>query len=243
MTIDTKNTKKALQELQKFTTIPVIVKDISEFTQFKINTLGAVDRKEDKIVIYLSNKCPEQSYLHELIHVILGYEGYPEATINEEFLNKNIPSKWHRLIPKLQADFSSVITHPEVFRRMGEEYSLDIDSYYKIQVQQKIDRFTKAIRNKNDPYYYFYRQQDILQGLDFFMWPDHNEKLLAIFKKDFPETYDSCVLLKTGLEAIGFRTPEATRESAKTIKEHIVNYGKDWDVDVKIQNMWLTLEI
>jgi len=172
MYIKTKNTIKVLNELKKYTDKPVIQKDINDIynniiykhmkNNKEYNNLPAIaiveDRKEEGIYIYLSNICPEISFIHEILHQILIYEGYPDTSINTTnialsaishapiYADKNIYIKkfMKELIPSLkylQSSLTSVIHHNEIYRRLENEYELDMKEERKEMYNQKMRRF------------------------------------------------------------------------------------------------------
>jgi len=43
---------------------------------------------------------------------------------------------------------------------------------------------------KTNEQYYFFRQQDILIGLEYFFYPqNHKEKILKVFRESYPDAY------------------------------------------------------
>jgi len=150
-----------------------------------------------------------------------------------------------RALPKLQGYFSSTIDHPEVFRRMETDYTLDLNKYYEIQVNQKLNRFKKILKNNNpeDIGYFFYRQQDILIGLDYFLFGNCKEKIIEVFKQHFPDAYQSCMSLYKKTSKVGFSTPQSAYKSAQLIKKHIINYGERKSIYKEFNDIWKALEI
>lgn len=248
--IETNNTKKALERLRKFTDKSLIFEDISKLRlphkKGPLPYLGATCETEENITIWVSQKSPEATIVHEIIHRILRYEGYPVVEINKNYTLKNIPQQFHNGLPKLQADLSSTIDHPEVFRRLEEDYQLDIEYYYKIQVSQKIDRFKRLLnegKKANPNAYQFYRQQDILIGLDYFLWRNQSRELLKMFMDNFPSTYQSCFALSRKLKKFDFSNSFEAFNAGKVILKHIENYGKKNSLGSTINKLWSALNI
>jgi hypothetical protein len=247
--IETKNAIKAIDRLRSYTTKPIIQKDIRELASDPVyysasSYLGATLNTPEFIIIYLSDKYPEASFVHEILHIILDYEGFPNVSINEGFARRNLPSQLINVLPKLQSNLSSTIDHPEVYRRIESDYNLDLEAYYEIEFQQKVNRFNKMISiSKSNEQYYFFRQQDILIGLDYFLWRDHGEKLLKLFRKYYPDAYSSCLSLFKKISKSGFKTPKQSYQSAKAIKMHLINYGKKMLLKKKYNDLWKALEI
>lgn len=246
--IETKNTEKALSELRIFTDKPVTVRPISEMLLPGWNKppkyLGGAVETDDEITIWLSDKCPEESFIHEVLHCILRHEGYPEISINEDYVNRKIHSEYWEDLPRLQGYFSSTITHPEVFRRMESEFSINFDRYYNLQMMQKLDRF-KKMKNDNisENLHPYVMQQCILDSLDYFLWGDYGQKLLSEFQSMFPGAYQSCIALFNKVNKVGFSHPKKVQDSATIIKQHLIKYGERKGLDRKISNLWKALDI
>lgn len=104
-----------------------------------------------------------------------------------------------KMLFKLQQQFSSTIEHPEIFRRMISEFDLDVDAYFNAQVRQKLRRFEKSLEKstRKDGEYHFYRQQDILVGVELFFYPEpYKEEILNTFKEFYPGAFQSCLSLQ-----------------------------------------------
>jgi len=247
--IDTPNTRKVLEKLRKYTDKKILIKHMDEFHHpafsGPVSYLGIVDDTPECIIIFLSERCPEETFIHEILHKILHYEGFPVVFINERFARSNLPQNMIRALPKLQGYFSSTIDHPEVFRRMETDYTLDLNKYYEIQVNQKLNRFKKILKNNNpeDIGYFFYRQQDILIGLDYFLFGNCKEKIIEVFKQHFPDAYQSCMSLYKKTSKVGFSTPQSAYKSAQLIKKHIINYGERKSIYKEFNDIWKALEI
>lgn len=232
--INTKNTEKALSYLRKFTNKEVIIKPISDLkdpiTNKPLTYLGATQEKENDIIIWLSENSPEESFVHEILHIILKYEGFPQVYVDERNLDN--------MSLKLRNYFSSVLDHPQVFKRMENDFDLDINSYYQLQAKQKIERFKKHDILPNNPQYYFLRQQDILICLDCFLWYNFGLEVLEIFKRKYIDAYQSCIALNKKINKIGFSNPKNVLEIFNIIKKHIINFGRHKKVDRAYIKLW-----
>jgi hypothetical protein len=247
----TKNGLRAISMLRKYTDKNILVKDIRELAGRPSfpgveSYLGASENTSENIIIYLNFSYPntcEATFIHEMLHKILRYEGFPEVIIDQEKAN-TLHIQYKQFLPKLQSLFSSIIDHPEIFRRIESEFDLDLHSYYQIQVQQKINRFHKSWKEepKNDQYYFF-RQQDILIGLEYFFYPPiYKERILQVFNELSPDAYASCSSLYEKVKKIGFYTPESAHQSGKMIKAHIIRYGERKGARI-FNKTWEALEI
>jgi len=248
----TRNGFRAIEMLRKYTNKNILVKDIRELAGHLSfpgveSYLGVSDNAPENIIIYLNFSYPntcEATFVHEVLHIILHYEGFPQVIINQEKAN-TLPIQLRQGLPKLQSFFSSTLDHPEIFRRMESEFDLDLSSYYQIQVQQKINRFHKSLKEgaKRSQQYYFFRQQDILIGLEYFFYPpNYKETILQVFNEFHPDAYASCSSLYEKVKKIGFYTRESAYQSGKMIKAHIIRYGERKGVGI-FNKMWEALEI
>ncbi|MCL0094401.1 hypothetical protein M1N58_00675 [Dehalococcoidales bacterium] len=137
----------------------------------------------------------EAVFVHEVLHIVLHHEGFPGIAIRARFLS---PSDAQAL-EKLRDRFSSTIDHLQVYKRMITEFNLNFDLYFDGLVQAKIRRFGKFSYNTSvkDAKYYFYVQQDILDGLEYYQYPNlYSQRILAIFKETCPEGFASCLALR-----------------------------------------------
>ena len=90
--IDTFNTQKVINMLKEYSdNREIIIKDISCHPTSK-NSLGAVIEMPETIIVYLntlySEKIQEATFVHEILHVILNLEGYPQIIKNKIKLKK-----------------------------------------------------------------------------------------------------------------------------------------------------------
>jgi hypothetical protein len=238
--IETENTIKVIKNLRIHTDKSINLKDIKELG---VTYLGGAEEDSESINVYLSDKCQEAVFVHEILHIIMDYEGFPNIFINEVFVERNLRDFPSNTFKKIQAYFSSIIDHPEVFRRMESEYNLNIEEYYKIQFEQKERRFKRDKVPPSNGQFYFLRQQDILIGLDYFLWRDYGERLLELFRKYHPDAYSSCLSLFKKVSKLGFRTPEQTYQSAKEIQRHVINYGERKSLKKRYNDVWKAFEI
>lgn len=243
--IETENTIKALEMLRTYTDKPVVRRAINELDS---SYLGVLDETRVSIDVYLSEKSPEESFIHEILHQILKYEGFPKVSINEDFVEDYITplisgneQRVHYVLEVLRNDFSSTIQHPEVYRRM-RSFPLDFEAYFEIEYSQKLERFQKGIPKSNEQYY-FYRQQDILIGCDYLLWGNQGKMLFKKLSEYYPDTYSSFLSLHKDIAEIGFATPKTAFQSAKLIREHIIKYGKRHGLKNKYNRLWEALEI
>jgi hypothetical protein len=250
--IQTENTLKVVGMLRKHTGKKVLIKDIKELSDDPVFSgaefyLGATYNGPESIIVYLNlyhpNTC-EATFVHEILHIILEYEGFPEIIINQA-IARTLPPQFSRVLPKLQSFFSSTIDHPEIFKRMESEFELNLSPYYEIQVQQKLNRFQKGLKTESEKnqQYYFFRQQDILIGLEYFFFPkNYKERVLQAFNRFYPDAYASCLSLYKRVRKVGFNSSKSSYQSAKMIKTHIIRYGERKKVGI-FNRMWEALEV
>lgn len=210
--------------------------------------LGYVVQQPERIEIYCDLSRPENVcqavVVHELLHVILCHEGFPEIIMDLSMSSKLSPQQ-QGLLPKLRGRFKSAIEHPEVFRRMISGFELDLDSYFDAQIEQKLHMFKSGSRasSRRDQNYCFQRQQDIMWGIELFWYPSkQRDQVQSAFERTHPDSYQSCVSLYNKVKEVGFRTPTSCYESAQIIRSHIINYGKSKGGDV-LSRMWETLQV
>lgn len=150
--IKTENTIKVLEMLRTYTDKPVVQHDIKELasdseSSYASSYLGVCFEDSDCIDVYLSEKSPEETFIHEIFHQILEYEGFPQVSINEDFVEDYIDplisgngQRVHYVLRRLRNDFSSTIGHPEVYKRM-RSFPLNFEAYFEIEYNKKLSGY------------------------------------------------------------------------------------------------------
>lgn len=234
--IETENTEKVINRLRRYTDKPIEVKDIAEFAHTPslahiVSYLGATKEYSNKIEVHLNLSKPEDVreavFVHELLHIVLKYEGFPGIAIRADLVRSLQPSIASNL-ENLRNRFSSTIDHLHIYKRMVTDFNLSFDLYFEELVQAKIRRFEKfpyKARDK-DAEYYFYVQQDILDGLDYYQFPNpYDQKILTTFRETCPEGFASCLGLYEKINKIGYSTPQLMYRCANLIRGQIIKYG------------------
>ncbi len=248
--VDTPNTRQAKDILFNHTQKPLIIEDLNKLKltgkDYSVSDLGVSEERDDKIYIWLSDQYPEAVFLHEILHVILRYQGYPQICINRDFVKKHYPAQVLSSLKNFQIMFASTIEHPEVFRRLEQHFSIDLNKYFDLQVKQQHKRINSKLNKSitaNSPPYYLFRQQDILFGLDYFLWGERGKELLALINEQYPLTYQSCCSLFDKIKKTGFTTPDAAHQSAQTVKDHLIEFGQINFLSEYYNNIWVALDI
>jgi len=248
---ESSNTQLARELLAKLTDKPIIIKSLQEVAnesriQGIEGYLGATIETPDHILIALNENKPEtheNSFVHEILHKMLDYEGFPKVSVNQDYAKKNLPPNLQVHLIKLLSFFHSVIQHPEIYKRMREDYKLDMDSYFCALLIQKRNRFDKKKSDDDQQRLIFSKQQDILDGLEY-MYYNKNQKneILRIFKDKSISAYNSCLGLHKAISKIGIHTPQSCLMVAGKIKAHIIKYGDKRGLGL-LNNMWKAIEI
>jgi len=235
--IETPNTKKIDDLIHRRTTKPVEVRDIAEFANkpnltYIANYMGTAKEYVDRIVVHLNFSGPESLreavFVHELLHILLRYEGFPGVATRANSIYR-LPPDLAPHLEKLRNFFSSTIDHLNVYRRMGTDFALELTAYFEEQVQAKTRRFTKFSYKDSprDAEYYFHVQQDILDGLNYYEFSQpYSEKLLTLFKEICPEGFASCSALHGKLSKTGYSTPQQILKCANLVRDQIIKYGE-----------------
>lgn len=246
--IDTANTRKALEALRGFTDREVEVKPIKEFRapgfRQPMSYLGITQLSDDHLRIYLSTEYPEAILIHEILHIILRYEGFPVVGFDETCTERRLPQPVRDCLPGLTGRLASTVDHPEIHRRMETDYDLDMDRYYSIHAERETD---KIIRESGQTLehddHVFVCQQNILSCLDFLLWGKPHAGLLDTLWRHYPEVFNSSQVLWRKVAGTGFSTPSDAFKSANVIKSHVVNYGKRRFERKELTLMWKSLMI
>lgn len=246
--MDSKSVSRAISMLRGFSDQrEIMIRDKGQ-APVSGSYLGYVVQQPERIEIYCDLSRPENLrqaiVVHEILHIVLAHEGYPEIVVNEKMCS-GLPTQQQRLLTGLKDRFKSAIDHPEIFRRMTSAFKLDLDSYFEAQVDQKLRMFQSGSRNgpQRDQNYCFQRQQGIMWGIELFWYPTmQRDRILSAFQRMYPDSYQSCVSLHEKVKGICFQTPTSCYESAQIIRSHIISYGKSKGVGV-LNRMWEALQV
>jgi hypothetical protein len=247
---NTTNAETALALLATLSDKPVQVVDIQQLAALPITSyfgayLGANKETQSNFIVYLNQSYPERIqeavFFHEVLHLLLKYEGFPQITINLS-IGSTCRSNLLDSLVKLRIHFASVIDHHIVFPRMRQLIGFDLSEYFDVQVNQKQVRLDRAwepntvIRN-------FYAQQDILIGLEYFLYPEPQRScILRVFKSKNPGAYASVEDLQEKVSQTAVITPKELFDIAKQIKSHIIKYGGKKAIS-HLNVMWKALDI
>lgn len=247
--IETENTRKVINKMRRYTDKPIEVKDIAEFARTPslahiVNYSGTSKEYSNKIEIHLNLTKPEDVreavFVHELLHIVLKYEGFPGVTIRAD-----IPPNIVSILEDLRNRFSSTIGHLQVYKRMVTDFSLSFDLYFEDLVQAKIRRFGKFPHKTHakDAEYFFHVQQAMLDGLDYYQFPNpYGQRILAIFKETCPEGFASCLALHEKMERVGYSSPPLAYRCADLVINQIIKYGHKKNVGT-LNQLWNALNV
>ncbi len=238
--------------MRRFTNKPVEIRDLQEFLSkpglsYLAGYAGSGREYTSRIEIHLNHDLNERMceavYVHEMLHILMYHQGFPTVGLPAKAIQFLMPEEVQRL-QKLRDVFASDLDHLSIYKRMISDYSLDFEEYFGWQVQAKTRRFGKFAYNvqAKDSAYYFIIQQDILDSVNYFAFPEpFQRQILAMFEQLCPDGYRSCVSLYEKLEKIGSGTPALVYKSANLIREHIIKYG--WRRQVTANSLWRTLQV
>jgi len=90
------------------------------------------DEDHDIIYVALDPSIPEHhevGFVHEVLHAVLHREGYPQVSIDRSRAGRFVEDDLQPLLDELQSYLASMLTHPEVYRRMRDDFQLDMAQY------------------------------------------------------------------------------------------------------------------
>ncbi len=240
----TDNTILAKEKLAKLTSKEVIVLSLDQLSEILndksfINYFGMAYETSSNILIGLNSHKPhtyESTFVHEILHIILKYEGYPNIVITDI----SDKSPLYNVIFRLRNNFHSTIEHPIVYYRMSSEFTLNMQDYFSSLFDQKINRFKRKIPSDQKIFYY---QQDLLDSIEYhFYEKDYAAKLLnKIKKRDFLLYKFSHKIIKN-YPSPSSASPSEISNIFHFIKDMIKYYGKRHNN--RLNYLWdhLTLE-
>jgi hypothetical protein len=247
---ETPNTEQARAELALHTNKPIRVVSMDEAAQLlnapHIAEYGGVASiGRDYFLIGLNfehEQTSEATFVHEVQHLILREEGFPEVDVEPHGLEQSpeLLNNARRIANLL----GTALDHPEVYRRMGENYELDLGTYYKGLERRKKDRLAKKHVPQDIHSRTFSEQQDILDALDYYHYLEPNKKeLLDLFRETSGTAAHACAELYKKLSKNGMSSPDECRRGGEAILEKLINYGERKQLPAHIQQMWKSLKI
>lgn len=250
--IETDNTRKVINKLRQYIDKPIEVKDLAELASqgaaYAVNYLGSAKEYLNKIEVHLNLTKPEDVreavFVHEVLHIVLHHEGFPGIATRADLVRFLSPSDAQAL-EKLRNRFSSTIDHLQIYKRMITEFNLNFDLYFDALVQAKIRRFGKFSSNTpvKNAKYYFYVQQNILDGLDYYQYPDpYSQRILTIFRETCSEGFASCLALHEKTEKVGYSTAPLAYRCADLVRNQIIKYGHKKGVGM-FNQFWSALNV
>ncbi len=215
--------------LRRFTAKPIQVKDIAEIHP---TYLGAGGERKNWIEIYLnsniSTSVQEVVFIHELTHIIMRNQGFPGIAMRADVAGRFNPIQKNDFIDYRNL-FSSTIDHLRIYATMQKEYSLDFDSYFRLQIEaktRKLQKFPDRESSKNDEYFHSV-QQLILDGLEYPFYPEpFKQEIMTLFKSTTTQGFMASSALFSKVSKIGFETPQELFKCAVLIQNQIVHYGE-----------------
>lgn len=248
--LETENTNIANKTLAKYSDKPIVIKSTEQWTKENStlglkNFLGVGKEFDNHFMIAVNYNKPESiesTYVHEVLHLILAYEGFPKVYIDNDILQKTVPPRMHQSIHMLAAYFDSTIDHPEIYTRMKDGYNLDMESYFGGLLIQKQTRFNSK-RNGDPNEVLFDLQQNILDSVEYFYYQNKKEEILTLYKGVSPRAYSSSVKLNAIINKIGFSTPAKALKMANEIMRHIIRFGVKRQLHPSLTNLWKSLVI
>jgi hypothetical protein len=240
--IKTKNTIKALSSLKQKTTNEIIILSESKFEekfQIKLSGNGAHYSFNHKHYICVNEKIPdfaqECSFVHECLHAILRIEQYPCCYLEGR---RDFGVEEKKSLLAITGKLTDALHHPEIYKRMIEEYNLDIGRYFESLLKVKIERLEKIKVSSSDNISLVYiSQQNFIDAFEYFFYPEKIKlKLFQKMKEIYPDNYSFLIGIKEKKRK--FDTPENAKLSINGLLNKIKKYGKKRNAEVLNNQVW-----
>ena len=162
----TENTRKALAQLESFGRKPVII-DAMRKSPRPTGAMGQHWDEDDchRIFIEEGDALAEHSVVHEILHGNPSREHYPDADLPD--WSAVLPD-WRNFARDIRNRFVDCLDHQVVYRRMVNDFSLDMPTYFAAKAAGQISAINQTIVDM--PSYYpthSYVMPEILAGLDY----------------------------------------------------------------------------
>jgi hypothetical protein len=238
----TDNTKIALADLKSKAKKEIIFFSNKEFEKhFKtiINGNGAHYYFENKHYIAVDENLPielaECTFVHECLHAILRTERYPCAYIIDK---GDMNPAMRNSLANISGFVTDAIHHPEIYRRMSTNYSLDIKGYFDKVVEAKVVRLKNMQKNiGNDIENIYLSQQIFINAIEYFFYPPKQKVIIFNeLKNTFPDNYQSLINIKNN--KLNFYTSKDAASSIEFILEKIKKYAASRNAEILNKQVW-----
>ena len=194
-----------------------------------------------RIFIEEGDALAEHSVVHEILHGILREERYPDADLPD--WSAVLPD-WRNFARDIRNRFVDCLDHQVVYRRMVNDFSLDMPTYFAAKAAGQISAINQTIVDM--PSYYpthSYVMPEILAGLDYPLWG--NEEMVSVghLRELNSDAADYLLQIHKELESTGHSTPEEVFQCGETIRAMILDYGSGHGVSEDILKWWRQLRI
>jgi hypothetical protein len=240
--INTNNTKSALEDLKSKTNKEIIFLSNQEFEkQFetKLNGNGAHYYFEDKHYISidenLSEEIAECTFVHECLHAILRSERYPCAyIIGKGDMN---PEMRNSLL-NISGSVTNAIHHPIIYKRMNENYNLNLDKYFDEIVEAKAKRLYQIKNNIGSEIEKIYlTQQNFIDSIEYFFYPINQKKnIFNELRLNFVDNYQSIINIKES--KLKFGTAKDACSTIEFMLEKIRKYAISRNAEILNKQVW-----
>jgi len=195
---------------------PNISNSILATTLFKPNT-------ENPICIGINTSFSEDiqtsSTIHELLHIISMTEGWPLIKYKR---NISLTKNEIEFLDKYEGEISSIFQHPYVFSRMINDYNLNHEEYFNIQVNIFKKHLIKSIKKFNNSIER--TQTDIFSAVNYFHYPEQQKKDILDFYRT--TNFQAYKINRDVEKKITWNTAEDARKAFSIYKKEVLNIGK-----------------
>ena len=222
-------------------------KHISE-CPFNIESTAAIESNNIDIIVYFDDSIllslQEEAIIHELLHILVRNDGFPEAIVSNTFLSNN--PKARRMTTGCQFTLTSIIQHPEILRREMEIFDIDENLIFAHTIKMKKRLLNARPETFDRNLTHFFNQQEILEIFECHFYPEqYKQNILSIYQKESPISYKSTLKLMKSISIESMYYPKGCKSSAIKLLKHVINYGKKHmlKTSTKYNEIWKHLSI
>lgn len=235
--------QKARERVEALTSLPVNFRHVSQWKpsdpEHPHKLPGPAMHPTDiAFNVYLDETLPEQMAVHELLHVVMIEEGYPD--IRFDGARAPTGSRYQRSFEAFADGLVNKFQHPEIYRRMEQEYGQDMRTY-QVHVSSQLASGS-ALDVANGPLSFpLGKQTAIVDILDQLYLSPGSSPFIARYRTASPDTVAAAEALQLEFDQTGFATPEDALHNLKLFVEHEIRFGKAIGVG-RDNDLWLALE-
>lgn len=169
------------------------------------------------------SRLPELMAVHELLHVILEFEGYPCARLDKSKLSQSTP--YDTEFEYGCTDLTILFVHPEIYRRTVDVYGLDFQPFRAFAARE-LGMQTESLIRRGVLSFPLGKQIQLFNIRNLLHLRAESAPTLDRYRAVCEPTHSQAVSLDAKVAAIGMLTAAYALKAAAVLNEHLIEFGE-----------------